>query len=80
MKLQDPKKIGILFLFFYVIGVGIAEAFFVVSARFSCVKSDGWSGFLWCSDSIIETFITAFFKAIIWPILFVRWVLSWLAT
>jgi hypothetical protein len=76
MKFQAAKKIGILFLFFYVISVVIAQVFFVMVARFSCVKSDGWSGFFWCSDSIIGAFITAFFKAIIWPILFVRWILS----
>lgn len=76
MKLQDAKKMGILLLFFYAISIVIAEVFFVMAARFSCVKSGGWTSFFWCPDSIIVTFVTAFFKAIIWPILFVRWILS----
>ena len=67
LRAEGVKKIGILLLYSYAISVVVAEVFFVAAARFSCVKDNGWTGFFWCPDSLVATFVTSFFKALVWP-------------
>ena len=75
MKLQDSaRQAGALLLVIYVIGIIIAEAFFVLMARLSCMKNEGWTGLFWCPDALIAAIFTAFFKALVWPILFFNWI------
>jgi len=74
MTLQDRIRAGsAILLLIYIAGFIIADVYFVIMARVSCVRNNGWIGFFWCPDSLIAAVLTASVKALVWPILLFYW-------